>query len=65
LEALTGPRETLVHNHPSQSPAPNDQLPDNPVNDDISRIHAEVEQRFGAVIILYKDRRLLGFGGKA
>src|SRR6202035_1227703 len=64
-EAFTRTSEALIHNPPGQSSAPNDELPHHTVDDDIACIHAEVQQRLGAVIILHKDRWLLRFGGEA
>src|ERR1700722_1497170 len=44
FEAFTRTRETLIHDPPGQSSAPNDELPHYPMDDDIVRIHAEVQQ---------------------
>jgi hypothetical protein len=65
LESFTGTREAPVHNFSGESTAPNDELPHNPVDHNITPVHAEVQQRLGAVIILYKYRWLLCFGGEA
>ena len=58
-QAFPAAIECLVHDAPSEPTASQDQLTGHAMNHDIALIDAEIEQRFGAIVIAHEHRREL------
>ena len=65
FQALAGAEKSLVHDAPGERPAPHDEALCNTVQDHIALLHAEIQQRFGSIVVSDKDRRLLGVSCKS